>query len=127
MEYMYGDPLQQSKLSQMFCTLMSERIHLLEPQEDKEDTQKYKIGLGCPKVGTQGPQKQSLPGAILDSSIPPDAAAIYSCWEIYRKKQEKNVIFFFFFTVLYTIFFIYYCHKKHYAHTDSLKNIIKPT
>ena len=91
MEYMYGDPLQQSKLSQMFCTLMSERIHLLEPQEDKDDTHKYKIGLGCSKVGTQGPQKQSLPGAILDSSIPPDAAGFYSCWEIYRKKQEKTV------------------------------------
>ena len=34
MDHMYGDLLQQSKLSQKFCTLMSQREQLLEPQED---------------------------------------------------------------------------------------------
>ena len=48
MEYMYVDILQQVQISQKFITLMRDRIQLLEPQKDKEDIYKYKVGLGCP-------------------------------------------------------------------------------
>ena len=39
-QYMYGNLYKQQKLSQKFCTLMGTRTHLLEPQEEEEETQK---------------------------------------------------------------------------------------
>ena len=38
--FMYGDVKKQVQIVQKFITLMRERVQLLEPQEDEEDTQK---------------------------------------------------------------------------------------
>ena len=40
MPFMYGDIKQQVRLSQKFITLMRERSHILEPQEDEEEVEK---------------------------------------------------------------------------------------
>ena len=40
--FMYGHVNKQVQLAQKFITLMQERVQLLEPQEDEEDTQNIK-------------------------------------------------------------------------------------